>query len=51
MARLIRVADVERLAKQGRDTLTAGEGTVLSPLARDRARELGLRIIPAGRSG
>lgn len=48
MGRLIRVADIERLAAQGQQVVTVDDGTIVSPLARDRARELGVRLAPAG---
>lgn len=44
MGRLLSAADIERLAREGRQVVTVGPDTVLSPLARDRARELGVRV-------
>jgi 3-oxoacyl-[acyl-carrier protein] reductase len=44
MGRLLSAADVERLAGEGRQVVTVGPDAVLSPLAVDRARELGVRI-------
>lgn len=44
MGRLLSAADVERLAREGRQSITVDPDTVLSPLAVERARDLGVRI-------
>lgn len=44
MGRLLSAADVERSAGEGRQVVTVGPDTVVSPLAVDRARDLGVRI-------
>jgi len=44
MGRLLSAADVERLAREGRDVVVVGPDALLSPLAVDRARELGVRV-------
>ncbi|HEX5201059.1 MAG TPA: SDR family NAD(P)-dependent oxidoreductase [Actinoplanes sp.] len=44
MGRLIRVGDVERIAASGGDSLAVAPGEILSPLARDRARDLGIEL-------
>lgn len=49
MGRLLSAADVERLAEQDRGVVVVAPGTIVSPLARDRIRDLGLRV-EVGRS-
>ena len=44
MGRLLSAADIERLAREGRDVVVVAPDTLLSPLAADRARELGVRV-------
>lgn len=41
---LVRERDVETAAAEGRRVVQVGAGAVVTPLARDRARELGVRI-------
>ena len=44
MGRLLSASEVERAAEQGREVVGVTADTVVSPLARDRIRELGLRL-------
>jgi 3-oxoacyl-[acyl-carrier protein] reductase len=44
MVSLYSAADIERLVSAGQRELVVEPGTILSPLARDRARELGLAL-------
>jgi len=45
------VEDIERLAAQGRRELQIDEDTVLTDLARDTARQLGISLVQRARSG
>jgi 3-oxoacyl-[acyl-carrier protein] reductase len=49
MGRLLSAADVERFAKEGHGVFVVAPGTIVSPLARDRIRDLGVRV-EVGRS-
>ena len=51
MGRLLSAADVEQLAARGRSSVVLDPGTILSPLARDRARELGLELVRSQAAG
>jgi len=44
MGRLLSATEVERAARQGRGAVAVSADTIISPLARDRIRELGLRL-------
>lgn len=44
MGRFLSAADVERSAREGRSVIAVSPDTVVSPLARDRARDLGVRL-------
>ncbi len=44
MKKLYTATDIENLAAQGQRLLHLGPGDILTPLARDRARELGLHL-------
>jgi ethanolamine utilization protein EutQ len=50
MTRLITAADVRDAAVAGVRTLTLDEGTIVTPLARDEARERGVALVPAAPS-
>jgi hypothetical protein len=44
MARLISAKDIEAAAATGQRTVSFGEGVIVTPAAKDRARELGVTI-------
>jgi ethanolamine utilization protein EutQ len=47
MARLITAADVRDAALTGARSLPVASGTIVTPLARDEARERGIALVPA----
>jgi hypothetical protein len=44
MKKLYTAADIEALAADGQRTISLGPSVILTPLARDRARELGVQL-------
>lgn len=50
MRRMISASDVERAAAEGRSTVDVRPGMLVSPLAVDRARELGIQLHASGRA-
>lgn len=51
MRRLISAADVERAASDGRGSLDVGPGVLVSPLAAERARDLGVDLVASRTDG
>ncbi|MCS6800648.1 MAG: hypothetical protein RMM58_10105 [Chloroflexota bacterium] len=47
MAKLISAKDIEAAAAAGQRTVTFGSGQIVTPAAKDRARELGITIVGA----
>lgn len=45
MAKLISAKDIEAAAASGQRTVTFGSGQIVTPAAKDRARELGITIV------